>query len=721
MSAFRVFISLCLGLLAAPLPAGAQDMAGNVMLVADEVFLTGQNQLIARGNVEAMRGDTRLRASRITYDRARDRITLDGPVRITEGEDLILLADQAELDSDFRNGLLRSARMVMNQQLQLAAVQIDRVEGRYNVLSKTAVTSCRVCETGQPPLWQIRARRVVHDSEAKQLYLDGAQLRVLDVPVFYLPRLRLPDPTQRRATGFLIPSIRTGSQLGTGIKIPYFIALREDRDLTLTPYLSPETRTMEFRYRQAFRRGRIAFEGALSDDSLSPPSPRGYLFGTGRFDLGRDYVLTFDAKMTSDDAYLLDYGYSGLDRLDSEIAIARSRRDENTRLALLHYQSLRANESNATLPTIVGAAETERRYFPSALGGEVRLGLGLHGHYRYSDLDTDSADADSVVDGRDVGRVNAEISWRRNWTLAYGLRAGVTGALALDAVRTRQDATRGDFDAQATPSMAAHLRWPLIRAGGNGVTQILEPVAQLAWTGGSRMDIANDESTRVELDEGNLLSLSRFPSVDRRERGLVGTWGVNWSRLDPDGWTAHLSLGQVIRETADTEFSRSSGLSGARSDLLVAGQIKTQNGLSLTARGLFDGFDDMNKAEARAGWRNSNLTLDAAYVWLGADPAEDRARTLSEWTLDSRYRFSRHWSGLFNWRYDIASDSTAEAGIGVEYRNECVQIDLSVSRRFTSSTTLEPSTDIGLTIALLGFSVRSGDKSYNRTCNKTAG
>ncbi len=66
----------------------------------------------------------------------------------------------------------------------------------------------------------------------------------------------------------------------------------------------------------------------------------------------------------------------------------------------------------------------------------------------------------------------------------------------------------------------------------------------------------------------------------------------------------------------------------------------------------------------------------------------------------------------------MANDSNITAGVGVTYTNECVDVSLSASRRFTSSTILEPSTDISLTVGLRGFSARAEDKSYVRECKK---
>ena len=57
--------------------------------------------------------------------------------------------------------------------------------------------------------------------------------------------------------------------------------------------------------------------------------------------------------------------------------------------------------------------------------------------------------------------------------------------------------------------------------------------------------------------------------------------------------------------------------------------------------------------------------------------------------------------------------------MGIGYRNECVNIDLSLSRRFTSSTNVEPSTDVGLTVSLNGFG--QDGRPYARGCTQVEG
>ncbi len=701
---------------ASPVRAQSSD----VMLLADQVLVQqGGDTLVATGNVEALHEGTRLTASSIIYDRSANTLDIQGPIRITQPNGDVLTATQAELDQGFQNGLLESARLVLDEQLQIASARAARVQGRYTAMSQVAATSCQVCGSDRPPLWAIRASRVVHDAEERQIYFDNAQLRVLGVPVFYMPRMRLPDPTLQRARGFLIPELKTTTLLGFGIKLPYFIPIGDHADLTLTPYVSPITRTLEARYRQAFSTGDISVNGAISRDSLDRGEVRGLFFAEGAFRLPRDFRLSFDIEAVSDEAYLNDYNSDfKKDRLDSALTLSRTQRDQFFSLGLIHYESLTDGENNATQPTIIGDLRYNRRFFPKRIGGEARLGFQLHGHYRYSNRDIDGTDADSVVDGRDVARANLDLNWRDRWTLPGGLRAGAVAQVWVDHFIVDQDAmAEGDYT-EVTPAASAELRWPLVKQTASGARVLIEPIAQVGWVGGERSGVPNDESTRAEFDEGNLLSLSRFPAPDRRERGLIGAAGLRWMRQDPEGWRAALTLGRVWRDELDSAFSRSSGQDSTVSDWLVAGQFAHQNGLQLLARGLYDSEQlRFTKAEMRANLTQERYALGASYILLTTDPREARADAQSQWRVNGRYNIDRNWVAKGSSRYDIAEGQFLNAGLGAEYRNECVVVDFSVSRNFASSTNLEPSTDFGLTVALTGFSTGGSGKEYRRSCS----
>ncbi len=678
------------------------------LLVADEIFITPDRKLVAEGNVEAFQGDVKLTAQSVTYDRETGELTLVGPIRIDQGGDSTLLADSAQLDSGIQNGLLMGARMVFEQQVQIASVQATRAAGRYTQFSKVAATSCHVCANGTPPIWQIRARKVTHDQLERQLYFEGAQFRILDVPVFYFPTLRLPDPTLERATGFLVPSIRTTSQLDTGVQVPYFFKIGDHKDLTLTPYLSSKTRTLGFRYRQAFKSGRIRLRGAYTRDDLRPGKDRGYLFADGRFSLGNSYRLTFDIKTTSDDSYLADYGLPDFDRLRSEIALERIRRDTAFRTGFIHYKTLRDSEDQDEIPSRIFDLNYRKRLFPKALGGEVQLAFLGHTHTRTSDED---------IVGRDVARATFDAEWLRNWTFANGLRAEAQLGAAIDTFNIRNDSSYPNNVTRSTPRAAFTLRYPMLRREQSGATQILEPIAQIGWTHVSDNDVPNDESTFQELDQGNLLALSRFPAPDRREDGTTAVVGLNWSRYNADGWRALATIGQVFRSDADPDFTLTSGLQGTKSDILLAGQLNNGKGLTLAARGLLNNDFSFTKAELRAAWVKGDTALSGGYVWLEPDPAEANNDEISELRISGRYRVDQNWLTRASARYDFSESEPLRLGFGLTYQNECVQVNVNVNRRFTSTSSIEPSTEFGFTVALTGYSVEGNGQKFKRRCS----
>jgi len=681
-------------------PLRSQDLAS---LVADSVAIAGDDTLVAQGNVEVFQNGIRLKASQITYDRAADLLTITGPIVLTDDAGTIILADQAELSSDLSNGILQSAKIVLDQQLQLAASEVMRVGGRYTSLSNSVVSSCKVCASNPRPLWEIRASRVVHDTLERQIYFENASFRVAGVPVFWIPRLRIPDPTLKRQTGFLAPTIRTTSDLGFGVKLPYFINISEDKDLTLTPYITSEgAKTLEFRYRQAFQTGQINVTGAVSSDKLLPGSPRGYLTSTGSFRLRDDFILSYTGIVASDKAYLLQYGISGADRLDSRIDIARTRRNEYISAALINYSSLRDGTVASTLPSISTNLTYQRRFSPGSIGGEGGFRLQTYSDYRRSTNPADS-DGDGISDGRDLARLSLAADWRRNWVLPGGFLAATMTELTGDFYSIRQDSVFEGDSFRGAAGAGLELRWPLVRTSQNGVSHVIEPVAQLVWARQSNANIPNEDSALVEFDQGNLYSINRFPGADAIEQGPYANLGIGYTRYDPAGWTLGTTVGRVFRTKDNGQFTNSSGLQGTASDWLAAVQLSVAGGVSLTNRVVFDNNFKLTKGELRLAVQKEDYGISSSYVRLLADPAENRTTAVSELALDGRYNLTPNWTAAANTRYDFVVNRAASAGLNLAFRNECVKLDMSLDRRFTSSTSVKPTTTFGMSVDLLGF------------------
>ncbi|MES2144807.1 MAG: LPS assembly protein LptD [Pseudomonadota bacterium] len=708
------WVCVALVLAVAALAARAQEQAS---LVADSLRIDSDSVLVAEGAVTILYKGRLLKASRVTYDQRADRLMIAGPIVLTDGAGTLILASQADLAADLSDGILQSARVVLNQQLQMAASRVMRIDGRYTDLGNAVASSCRVCGGNPVPLWEIRARRIVHDQVERQIYFDGAQMRLAGVPVFYLPRLRMPDPTLDRATGFLIPTVRTTSQLGIGLKLPYFIKIGDSADLTLTPYVSTkQAQTVELRYRQAFRTGSIEAVGAVSNDQIVAGG-RGYARVTGDFTLPGAFSLGFQFEETTDDAYLLDYGISDKDKLESNLVITRTRRNEYILGKLSRFDTLRDDENPETIPSLIADMTFQRRFGLGVFGGTGGFRFQTHSHTRTSQSPLDGPDPDSIADGRDMTRISAAADWRKSWVLPLGIEGTVAGEITADAYQVDQDAAFAGQSTRLSGTVATELRWPLVRTTARGGTQVLEPVVQFLWSPRNDKRIPNEDSTLVEFDEGNLFSLDRFPGSDATESGTRLNTGITWTTFGPGGWSLGVTGGRVWRQADTGQFGPSSGLGGVNSDWLGAMQLATADGLLVTGRVLFDDSFEATKSEVRLDLARDRYAVSGSYLWAVADVSEDRPVPTSELVLDAAYKLTPTWTSKLSGRYDFQSQRGTVAGMGLAFRSECLLVDLSLSRRFTSSTSVKPTTSFDLSFDLLGFGGKEA-AGPARTCRR---
>lgn len=693
-------------LIALAAPALAQDAPAT--LIADTIRFDGPSETItARGGVEIFYNGAVLRAETITYDGPADQLRVEGPLTlIDETGRAVFLADFAEVSGDLQNAMLRSARLVLDRELQIAATEITHTDGRYTQAYQSVASSCEVCEDNPTPLWEIRARRIVHDTEEQMLWFEGAQFRALGVPLAYFPRLRLPDPSRERAAGFLVPDIFGNDAIGTGLRMAYFQPIGARRDLTLSPYATSEAYWgTGLRYREAYRQGWIELEGQLSFDDLTQDNLRGYVFGDGYFSLPLGFELDLSLQAVTDRGYLSTYGISDIDRLETQALVARTERDRYIEASATEYNSLRDGDDNSTLPnTILDAAWTGRW----DLGGGIAQ-LGFSGHSRQRDSEADGL-------GRDLARLGAEAEWRRDWVLPGGIIFATDAALYADAFAIQEDSSFETFQTRIAPFGAAELSWPLATLSNGGVHHMITPTVQLAWSDNGDATTPDGDSAIVSFDEANLFALNRFPGADQREAGARVVYGLSYRRTDPLGWSLGTTLGRVVRQEDMGQFTVGSGLDGLTSDWLLSLDLSLGRDLEVVSRSLFDDGFSFTSGEASVVWTGERHSLDGTFTWLASDATAGRPEDTAEMYLQGAYDLGQGWQTQADWRYDFAANNTTRAGLDLSYATECIEIEFSLSRRFTSSATVRPSTEFGLSVALNGFGASREGRSRDRIC-----
>ena len=158
----------------------SQPLVGKTLpvnLIADNISydkLTGI--LIATGNVEIIYNDTKLQTSEIRYNNKLDTLSIIGKFTINDGNDIITSNNDTIINKKLKTGLIKGARAILNNKLQLSAQSINQKNNNQNVFKTVIASTCKICANNPTPFWQIRANRIIHDKEKQKIYFKNARI-----------------------------------------------------------------------------------------------------------------------------------------------------------------------------------------------------------------------------------------------------------------------------------------------------------------------------------------------------------------------------------------------------------------------------------------------------------------------------------------------------------------------------------------------------------------
>lgn len=334
--ALRLWI--CAGALAivsslAGLPALAQDMATatgsataqpkqKMFIEADQLVNNeDKNTVTAEGHARVYYKGRILQADRVIYNRTTNRVYAEGHASLTEPNGTLLHAERFDLTEDFAEGFIESLRSETTTKTYLSAPRAERLANNITVFDKGTYTACETCREHpeKPPLWRVRAMRIIHNQDEQMIYYDNAWLEFVGIPVAYVPFLSSPDPTVTRKSGILSPTLSTNGNFGTGFSLPIFWALAPNYDVTFTPtYFTQEGFFGDIYWRHRLDSGSyyIRMNGLKPSDPNAFPAPpngaadrsfRGEVESAGSFLIAPNWNFGWSFTAMTDKWYYSDF------------------------------------------------------------------------------------------------------------------------------------------------------------------------------------------------------------------------------------------------------------------------------------------------------------------------------------------------------------------------------------------------------------------------------
>lgn len=694
--------------------AGAQDDGKPVFqrqtdqpvaLIADSIdYDSAAGILTAEGAVEVYFGGRTLTADKIIYDSADDRISAEGRIALRTETGETLFADAADLDSELRDGLIQGARSVIaNGRAKISAVEAQRVDNRYNVLSKAVFSPCEVCADNPVPLWRIRARQIIHDEVKGEIHYDEAFFDLMGVTVGFLPYFRHPSPEVKRASGLLEPEFEIDGAYGAAIKTPYFLTLGDSADLTVTPFISAgDGALLEIQYRRLFERGSldVTIVGGVTDYGNDNRGFRARIgaFGTGEIEVSPGVYVGFELEIAADDPFLRRYDYTDNDRLTTEAYVRAYDGRNYATVTAAYLQSLRANDPQGAIPYVF--PEFDARYVldtPFIGGGELGFSLNGVGLIREN--------------GRDSARVSFGADWSREVITEGGLVLRGFADARADYYQIGDDPALGNDAYRFSPRAGIEARMPFSRKDQAGGLHIAEPFVSFVAAPEDIFDgdIPNDDSFLTEFDTLNLFETDRQAGFDRIETGSRVTIGGRYQRFFKEGVSFKAAGGRIFRIEDITDFSPNSGLVDDESSYVASLDVGYRDWAEVRTSWRFSDDLGIERADILANASYDPFSLYASYFFVEKDAAINSPVNRSELTLGGAVELDRNWSVSANARRDLIADRFVTAGAVLSYVNECAGFDAFIKRRFTQSVSAPEATTVGLRVRLFGAG--GGDQS----------
>jgi LPS-assembly protein len=296
------------------IPAGGEEAT----VVADQLQQVGgaSDLMIAIGNVEIVRGQTRLLADRVEINRDTGQAIAQGKVVFYDGPDR-LVGDRIDYNLKTGTGVVHQGSAVSAPFYHLTGERMDRTGESIYEVRRGAFTTCE----GDDPPWSFRFGSGTADLD-DMVWGRDASFWVKSVPIlpwfpYFAAALR-----KERQSGFLFPEFGQSSRRGYFVKLPFYWAINDSQDLTvsLEPF-SARGIGLEADYRYVLSRDQ---RGALSAfgineflrDNHPPdiPENRGWTSLRHDWRIAPGLAFKVDSQVTSDDQIYRDYADRLTDR-----------------------------------------------------------------------------------------------------------------------------------------------------------------------------------------------------------------------------------------------------------------------------------------------------------------------------------------------------------------------------------------------------------------------
>ncbi len=561
--------------------------------------------------------------------------------------------------------------------------QIYRFKGRAVVddvnqttISKGVFTTCKKTD-GCPP-WRIEAEEIRHDKKEKLMHFKNAWLKIYDFPVLYFPRFFYPDPTVDRQSGFLFPSFSDSKNLGGSVKLPYYKAISDNKDLTFSPRFFEDNKTiLQTEYRQVNKNSYHTADFSFFNHDTSSKS---HFYYNSKYDLdSKNFDKSFleiNLQNVIGDTYLSAYNISS-PLINSE-TILDSYVDYNA-----YNEDFSINIYSKVIEDISKDEERFEFIYPyfDISKSYNNLTYSLNGYNKKFNTNQDILEVTNKIFYSPEERYYAS-GLKSDW------------GLTLRNKNNKINKASGKETNDIKGELNYDIGLPLINRG-EIFNSIIDPKILFRYSPNKNENSSNDEK---RLDYNNIFGLDRIATI---EGGGSATIGLDYKLINKETDSEFLKVGlaQVFRNEENKDLPETSSVGHKSSDIF--GNITLLNKDIINLDYIF------NLADGITSSRYESIDLDlnvnkfvTSFEYLDDEIASENINYL---TSTIKYNLDNNHSLSFSRRDNKRTDITEYNNLIYEYRNDCMRASVEYKKRNYINEDIKPEEELMFTITLGSF------------------
>jgi len=560
-------------------------------------------------------------------------------------------------------------------------------DGNNSYIKKGVFTTCKKNDSCPP--WQITAKEINHDKKNKIIYYKDAWLQIYDKPIFYFPRFFHPDPSVKRQSGFLTPTFGESSTVGSSLHVPYFIAISQTKDITITPRLYFDNKILlQSEYREVGQNtDHIADFSFLGGDKESGKS---HFFSRSKKKINfynfDESELNFRLEQTTNDLYLKSNKLKSPiindeSSLTSSLDISAYRDDLNFDLGFYAFENLNSPKSDRF-----------EYVFPSySLSKEQKFELGLNGNFLFNSTGYIKNYNTNVLEKVIVN----DLLFNSNPTYSnFGLK-NQYNFLIKNANNDSVNSKKYNNDPNFWLSSIFEYKSSLPLKKNN---ETLKPTVSLRLSPNKSRDNSQKDK-RVDIN--NIYSLNRTSESDSVEGGGSITYGVEYNKSDylsdRDIFTAKVA--NIFRPKEDVNLPRSSRIGQKTSDIVGNINLAPSHHFKIN----YDFSLDQNLKDSNYQLISNEISINNfinTFEYLNENNTNSSESYLAN---KFAYNFNEEKKLSFNTRINKKTNLTEFYNLIYQYTNDCLVAAIEYNKDYYSDRDLKPEENVFFKLTIIPF------------------